>query len=322
MITKTRVSVLAMLVILGVSIMYIFNVGLHIKTIGAKHATITVPDTNGILVGSRVLLRGIEIGHVTDISQSVEGARITWDYGKSTKIPVASRYRVDNLSALGEAYVSVLPTATTGPYLQNNAQVDTGQVEVTSTFKDLSEQVTKILTQVDADKVQDVFRELDAGLPEDIEVLDNLNKAGTAMTKQLLRNQDSLRTLLQTMQPLLMRSGPLPQDLRELTPKVYDFTAMFTYMTHGVKDAIDWSGPMVIGINEGATPLVAMLQKFLDGSSGDIKVIGDNLLPLTSAGAASLRTIDTGKLLDQLIASANGGALTIRIAQPNNTGGR
>ena len=57
----------------GVSIAYIFNVGLHIKTIGAKHATITVPDTNGILVGSRVLLRGIEIGHVTDISQSVEG---------------------------------------------------------------------------------------------------------------------------------------------------------------------------------------------------------------------------------------------------------
>ena len=322
MITKTRVSVVAMLVILGVSIAYIFNVGLHIKTIGAKHATITVPDTNGILVGSRVLLRGIEIGHVTDISQSVEGARITWDYDKSTKIPLDSRYRVDNLSALGEAYVSVLPAVATGPYLQNNARVDTGHVEVTSTFKDLSEQVTKILTQVDADKVARVFRELDAGLPENIEVLDDLNKVGTLLTKELLRNQDSLRTLLQTMQPLLMRSGPLPKDLAELTPKVFDFTALFSYMMHGVKDAIDWSGPMVVGINNGATPLVAMLQEFLVTSSGDIKVIGDNLLPLATAGAASLRTVDTGKLLDQLIASANGGALTIRISPPNKTGGR
>ena len=87
-------------------------------------------------------------------------------------------------------------------------------MEVTSTFKDLSEQVTKILTQVDADKVARVFRELDAGLPENIEVLDDLNKVGTLLTKELLRNQDSLRTLLQTMQPLLMRSGPLPRIWR------------------------------------------------------------------------------------------------------------
>ena len=98
--------------------------------------------------------------------------------------------------------------------------------------------------------------------------------------------------------------------------------AMFSYMMHGVKDAIDWSGPMVIGINNGATPLVAMLQKFLDENSGNIKVVGDNLLPLASAGAASMRTIDTGKLLDQLIGSVNNGALTIRLTPPNNTGGR
>ena len=322
MITKTRVSVVAMLAILGLSLMYVFSNGLHIKTIGARHATITVPDTNGILVGSRVLLRGIEIGHVTDISQSVEGARITWDYKKSTKIPTDSQYRVDNLSALGEAYVSVLPTSSDGPYLQNNARIDTDRVGVTSTFKDLSEQVTKILTQVDADKVQNVLRELDGGLPEDIEVLDNLNKVGKLMTKQLLTNQDSLNTLLKTMQPLLMRSSPLAKDLKGFTPKVNDFMAMFSYMMHGVKDAIDWSGPMVIGINNGATPLVAMLQKFLDENSGNIKVVGDNLLPLASVGAASMRTIDTGKLLDQLIGSVNNGALTIRLTPPNNTGGR
>ncbi|MGB3602239.1 MlaD family protein [Gordonia sp. (in: high G+C Gram-positive bacteria)] len=313
MMTKTRLSVLGMALIMVLSVLYIFQVGLHLKTIGARYASITVQDTNGILVGSRVLLRGIEIGHVTEISQTPEGARVTWDYKDTQQIPVASDYRVDNLSALGEAYVAVLPTTDSGPYLVNHASIESQRVREASTFKDLSRQVTKVLTQVDPKQVKNVFAQLDAGLPEDSEVLGNLNRVGTLLTAEFVRNEDSLRTLLSTMQPLLMRSERLPADLAGISANIRGFGKMFSYMQDGVKDAIDWSGPMYTGITEGATPLVALLQKFLDENSGNLKIIGDNLLPVTAAGAASMRTVNGGKFLDTLIAATNQGALTIRI---------
>ncbi|MCF8602081.1 MlaD family protein [Gordonia sp. HY442] len=313
MITKTRLSVLGMVAILVLSVLYIFDVGLHIKTIGARYASITVQDTNGILVGSRVLLRGIEIGHVTDISQTPQGAKLTWDYKDSQKIPVESNYRVDNLSALGEAYVAVLPTTESGPYLKDHASIESDRVRHASTFKDMSKQVTEVLTQVDPKQVKNVFYQLNAGLPDDIEVLGDLNRVGKLLTNEMLRNEDSLRTLLSTMQPLLMQSSRLPGDIARLTPNIRDFGKMFAYLEDGVKDAIDWSGPMFTGINEGATPLVAMLQEFLDRNSGELKIIGENLLPVTSAGAAAMRTVDTGKFLDTLIAATNNGGLAVRI---------
>lgn len=313
MITKTRVSVLAMLVILVLSLLYIFNSGLHIFTISARNASIIVQDTNGILVGSRVLMRGVELGYVTEISQTRGGARVAWEYPDSEKIPVASNYRVDNLSALGEAYIAVLPTTASGPYLKDNATIDGDLVRKSATFKDLSEQVTKALDQVDPEEVKSIFHQLDAGLPDDTEVLGDLNKVGNLLTTEILKNQDSLRTLLSTMQPLLMRSERLPGDLKGMTPNIRDFGKMFAYLEDGVKDAIDWSGPMYTGISEGAYPLVSMLQKFLDQSSGDIKIIGDNLLPVTEAGAASMRTVNAGNVLDALISATNDGALTVRI---------
>lgn len=313
MITKTKLSVLGMVAIMALSVLYIFNVGLHVTTVGARYASITVQDTNGILVGSRVLLRGIEIGHVTEISQTTLGAKITWDYQDSQQIPVDSDYRIDNLSALGEAYVAVLPTTEAGPYLKDHANIGGPRVREASTFKDMSKQVTELLTQVDPKQVRNVFYQLDAGLPDDVEVIGNLNRVGTLLTTQLIRNEDSLNTLLSTMQPLLMRSSRLPGDMAGIAPKIRDFGKMFAYMEDGVKDAIDWSGPMYTGITEGATPLVDLLQTFLDQNAGHLKIIGENLLPVTSAGAASMRTIDAGKILRALIAATADGGLTIRV---------
>lgn len=313
MITKTRVSVVAMLALAALSIAYILNVGLHIKSPSAKHATITVPDTNGILVGSRVLLRGTEIGHVTDIRQSPDGAEITWDYDDSYKVPVESTFRVDNLSALGEAYVAVLPATAGGPYLEDAAYVGGESVSTSSTFKELSERVTEVLGQTDPERVQRVFAELDLGLPDGMEVIEDLNRASRLLTAEFTQRADQLTTLLATMQPLLMRSAPIPAIMRATAPNLPGFGEGFSAMESGTKDAIDWSGPMYTGITTGASPLVAALQKFLDDSGADLKVIGDNLLPAAQSGAASLRTVDMGRMLDNLLRATDSGALEIEI---------
>ncbi|AZG47679.1 MlaD family protein [Gordonia insulae] len=313
MITKTRVSVLAMLVLAAVSVAYIMNVGLHVRTPSERSASLVVPDTNGIMTGSRVLLRGIEIGHVVGIDQTATGVKLTLNYDQAQQIPVDSRFRVDNLSALGEAYVAVLPETAAGPYLAENATIDTDRVSVPTTFKELSEQLTVLLQQTDSDAVRRIFGTVDEGLPDGVDVLGTLNRAGGLLSGELTQQSDSFITLLSTMQPLLMRSAPIPALMRETSPRMLGFGTGFEELLASVRDATV-TGPLLAGIRDGGSPLFTELQKFLDENSAHLNVIGVNLLPAAQAGAASLRTVDVGAVLDRALAATTPrGALTVRV---------
>lgn len=314
MITKTRVSVLAMLVLAVLSIVYIMNVGLHVRTPSLRSATMIVPDTNGILVGSRVLLRGIEIGHVTDIDQTVEGAEISWDYNADQQIPTESIFRVDNLSALGEAYVAVMPETSAGPYLQDNARIDAKRVLVPTTFKELSQQLTVMLRQVDPTKVKRIMGQVDQGLPDGTEVIGDLSKAGTLLANELTQQSDAFVTLLNTLQPLIMRTGKVPAQLRATTPLVPEFGRQFNVTLTSVVDVTLFQEHLEVGIRDGAGPLFVQLQEFLDKNSKDLNTIGVNLLPAARAGAAALRTVDISRVLDTfLVATSKKGQLTVAV---------
>jgi virulence factor Mce-like protein len=314
MITRTKISVLAMVVLAVSSVFYMTRVGLHVDALSSnKTASMVVPDTNGLLVGSRVLLRGMPIGHVTGLEPSAYGVDVTWNYSDDRKIPVDSAFRVDNLSALGETYVSVLPSSINGPYLGNGEAIAREQVSTPTTFKELSEKLTKILGQIDPDQVQGIFSTLDVGLPDDVRVIGDLNRAGTYLADEFTQQQDNLVTLLATLQPLLMRSGDMPGNFKATAPLMAGFGTGFQDLLNSVRDATV-RGPLLAGIRDGASPLFSELQKFLDITSADLNVIGVNLLPAASAGAASLRTVDMGRMLDKVLAATSPpGAVTITI---------
>jgi phospholipid/cholesterol/gamma-HCH transport system substrate-binding protein len=314
MITRTKISVLAMVVLAVSSVFYMTRVGLHVDSLSStKSASMVVPDTNGLLIGSRVLLRGIPIGHVTGLEPAADGIDVTWNYADERKIPADSAFRVDNLSALGEAYVSVLPSSIDAPYLGDGDVIAIDQVSTPTTFKELSEKLTDLLGQVDPDQVQGIFSTLDVGLPDDVRVIGDLNRAGTYLADEFTEQQDNLVTLLATLQPLLMRTGNMPENLRDTAPLMADFGTGFQDLLNSVRDATI-RGPLLAGIRDGASPLFTELQTFLDITAADLNVIGVNLLPAASAGAASLRTVDMGRMLDKVLAATSPrGALTITV---------
>ncbi|ETD31375.1 MlaD family protein [Williamsia sp. D3] len=314
MITRTKISVLAMVLLAVSSLFYMTRVGLHVDSLSStRTASMVVPDTNGLLVGSRVLLRGVAIGHVTGLEPSAEGVDVKWNYEDERKIPVDSAFRVDNLSALGEAYVSVLPATINGPFLGDGDAVAPERVSTPTTFKELSEELTQILEQVDPDQVQGIFDTLDVGLPDDVRVIGDLNRAGTYLADEFTTQQDNLVTLLATLQPLLMQTGGISENLRETAPLMAGFGTGFQDLLNSVRDATI-KGPLLAGIRDGASPLFTELQTFLDITSADLNIIGVNLLPAATAGAASLRTVDMGRLLDNVLAATSPpGAVTVTI---------
>ncbi|GGL14306.1 hypothetical protein GCM10011588_31030 [Nocardia jinanensis] len=303
-----------MVALTALSLLYIQRVGLDLDRLrDTRSAQLLVPDTNGILVGSRVLLRGVSIGKVTDIEPVADGVRIGLSYDESDPIPVESWFRVDNLSALGEAYISVLPETADGPYLADGARVDSDRVSVPTTFKELSARLAHLLQQVDPGQVRQIFDTLDVGLPDGVAVIGDLNRAGSLLAAEFTQQTDSLVTLLSTLQPLLMKTAGVPASMAATSPQLAGFGTGFQDLLNSVRDAMR-RGPLLEGIRDGASPLFGELQKFLDLAAADLNIIGVNLLPAAQSGGAALRTVDLGRLLGQLVAATEpGGAVTVHI---------
>lgn len=316
---KTLLSVVGMAVIAAVSFTYMLHAGLR-TGIGedVNTASVQVQDTNGLVVGARVLLRGIEIGEITAITASADSVDVTWKYDQGQPIPVDSAFRVDNLSALGEPVLVVLPNAADGPYLEDGAVVAPGRVVVPTTFEELSERLTNLLTQVNPDQVQEIFRTLDVALPDDPRVYGNINRTGDLLAATVTQNADSLTTVLRTLQPLLQTSQPIPQGMREALPHLAAFGSGFQDLLRGIRFAAD-RGPLNAGIADGASPLIGELQVFLDATAPDLETIGVNLLPAVSSAANSIRSVDIGRLMDTVLTSTESGdALTVHLAAPGN----
>ncbi|WP_067856098.1 MlaD family protein [Nocardia shimofusensis] len=314
---KTPLSVLGMVAIAASSLVYLGRIGLdHDAFADLRHAGMVVPETNGLVVGSRVLVRGVAVGHVTAVHASAAGITVDWNYDGETRIPADSRYRIDNLSALGEAYLSVLPQTSSGPYLDEDAEIPAAQVVVPTTFDELSQRLTAMLEQVEPEQIRAIFATVDVALPEDPWVLGDLSRAGELLAGTLLQQSDNLTDLFNAVQPVLRRTTTVPSDLAAAAPLLTDFGEGFRGTLAGIYFAASF-GPLKDGIEFGAAPLIDQIQGFLDDTAADLNILGTELLPGVQAGGAALSTVNVGQLLDNaLAATASGDAVTVRVRIP------
>ncbi|MGW0021464.1 MlaD family protein [Rhodococcus sp. NPDC003382] len=314
---RTVLSVTGMVLIAALSFVYMGQAGLQ-TGLGedAYTAEVEVPDTNGLVVGSRVLMRGIEIGEVADITASADAVHVAWKYDRNSPIPADSTIRLDNLSALGEPFLAVWPQSTAAQYLEDGAVIDDDQVYVPTTFEELSEKLTNLLTQVEPEGVRDIFRTLDVALPDDPRVHGNLSRSGELMAATLTRNADTFTTILRTIQPLLMDSVTVSTGMHASAPWLVGLLSGLTDLADAVRDVQD-QGMLNDGIEYGASPFIGELQKFLDATAADLEVIGVNLLPAVSEAANSIRAMDIGTLINNVLASTESGdALTLNVEIP------
>ena len=318
---RTVISLGGMALIAIASVLYMNTLGLGLRAgvqTGMNRVEMAAENTNGLVVGSNVLLRGIPIGKVTRISPSADRVEIGWEYHRDYHIPVGARFRIDNLSALGEPYIAVLPTTESGPYLQDGADIPETAVTVPTTITELSVRVTKFLEQIPPQRVQRIFQVLDTALPRDAEVVQVLNHAGALLASTMVTDNSELAELLVTAQALLSDSSWLPPSLAATTPDLVGFGQGLTGVLNAGHDATIIA-PLPDGVGVGVGPFIAHLQRFLDRTAPDLKILGTGILPAARSGAAAIRTVDIGRLLDTALAATRGDSLVVREMRTRNS---
>ncbi|BBZ77276.1 hypothetical protein MANY_26130 [Mycolicibacterium anyangense] len=316
---RDAVSFTVFAAIIALSITYIASFGLRLGPPSDRtNLSMTVADVNGLVVGSNVLLRGVPVGKVTGIQSTVSDATVDFYIDRSQPIPVDTDVRLDNLSALGETYLGLLPRTSDGPMLKNGQRIAAERVHQPASISELAASVVRVMNQLDPDQLKRIVNEADAALPDPGSVLPNL-----ARTSLLLRNTTAGmngrgQTVLANMQTLLQNADWLGPTLTSL---VDPFTKIgpLIHSTYGAAmKVVLVNGPPGLRLFQS---LLARLQKFLDDRAPDLKVISEALLPKMNGIAGSLMNFDTGQILSNMLAAVpEDGAITLHVTVPDPAG--
>jgi len=304
---RNLLAVVAMILVAVVSVAYMIVIGLPVASdIGVRRASFTVPQSNGLVVGSKVLYRGVEIGRVTAVDTSPAGVRVDWNYDDQYRVPAGSTLRVDNLSALGETYINVVPTDAGGSALANGAEVAAEQVDVPTTVDELSARVVEVLEQVSPDQVATITEAMNTGLLTDRSLLTNLHMASGLLERTIVATRAPLETLLDKFQGLLVQGSQVSGSLAAAGPELTRFGSEFEIF-------LDWCVKFIVADNlpyelsEGAGVFLQHALDALDEAAPDLKILGDAGLPAVGDATARLRSVDLSQLLRTAMATAGDG---------------
>lgn len=298
--------------IIALALCYFASFGLRVKPPDHRtNLSMEVTDVNGIVVGSNVLLRGAPVGRVTGTKTSIQAATINFYIEGGYRVPADSEVRLDNLSALGESYLELIPRSADGPMLKDGQRIATRSVVQPPSISELATSIVRVLDQLDPEALKRIIGEVNTALPDPNAVLPNLSRASTTFNNMLKGLNGEGRVLLGNFQTLLRNAEWVEPDLTGIVEHLPNAGInMQDYFKHLPLLFGDRSPENVMNLNN----LVARVQNLLDERGGDLKVLGEAFQPKLNTIAGTLMNIDSGQILDHFLQQVPAdGTITLRV---------
>lgn len=316
---RNLLSFLAFGIMIVFSVAYIGSFGIRLRPPDDRtNLSMTVADVNNLVVDSNVLLRGVQVGKVTNIATTVSEATIDFYVHNNYRIPAECDIRLENLSSLGESFIGLVPHREDGPFLRDGQHIAAEDVIQPASITELAVGVVRVLTEVDPDAVERIIGEADTALPDPKLVLPNLTRASTLLRNTTADMHGRGRTVLTNLQTLLQNAGWVGPAIADTTPGV-------RFLAKGVQQDVDGVGQEIYGGGYGPASLyrtdalMGRIQKLLDNNGGDLKVLGEALEPRLKAIAGALLNFDPSQILSNILEGVpEEGAITLHVTIPDN----
>jgi virulence factor Mce-like protein len=194
----TVVSVIGMAVMIGVYLQAPTLLG-----IGRMTVTLQLPATGGLYQFSNVTYRGVQIGKVTDVQPTRDGAVATLSLDTSPKIPADLHAAVLSVSAVGEQYVDLQPDDEAGPYLHDGSVIPVANTSVPQAVGPMLDQVSALIGSVPKDKIRPLLDETYRGFKDSGYDFGSLMDSSSKLIEDVNAVADQSRALIDDSGPLL-----------------------------------------------------------------------------------------------------------------------
>lgn len=309
-------SFVAFGLIIALAVNYIAGLGVRMGPPDNRvQVSMQVPDINGLVVDSNVLLRGVPVGKVTSIDASLQGATVGFYVDNAYPIPVDSEVRLENLSALSESYIALMPRSAEGPMFHDGQVLKTEDVKQPASISELATSAVRVLNQLDTGKLDSLINEADSALPSTDAVLPNLTRASTLLRNTVNDMNGRGSEVLENFQTLLQNAGFVGPALATIAPPLMNMgEPLYRLFVAAFHVVVDTGAPESLR-NVGA--LLGRVQNFLDTRAPDLKVFAEAFAPNIKGIAAAAMNFDTGQLLSNMLDTIpEDGTITLRVTTP------
>jgi len=121
-----------------------------------------LPQTGGLLSNADVTYRGVSVGRVGPIRLAPDGSEVVAPLRikkSAPKIPSDAQAVVADLSAVGEVYVDLRPSTTSGPYLADGASIQQPDTQLPPPVTDVLSKLNNFAASVPLDSLRTVVNE-------------------------------------------------------------------------------------------------------------------------------------------------------------------
>ncbi len=310
-------STLGLIALVVVSMLLLGHQGVQwFSPSGERTAYIRLTDANGLQEGSRVLDRGVEVGKVRGLTVDADRVEVQVGYAKDTRITSGAKVRVQNLSGLGETYLTI--SQGDGAAVPDGARLEGVVDTADATVGALSSSLSRLMKQLDPATVQRLLASADKALPDREQTVPTIDAGAVLSATSILRQLPDIKDLLQSFNSITPRAGDVGALLLSLEQPLRTFGKGYGEMAPFSVSYIS-QGDYPNVIKDGMLELFKVIQHFEDGAAPSVQYLSQLMLPSVRAIAEPLSTINGGQLLDTALASVRGrsGAVTLRMASPD-----
>jgi phospholipid/cholesterol/gamma-HCH transport system substrate-binding protein len=201
---RIQLAIFTVASVIGIALMLI--VYLQAPTllgIGRMTVTLQLRGTGGLYQFSNVTYRGVQIGKVTEVRPTRDGAVATLSLDTSPKVPAALTAAVLSVSAVGEQYVDLQPHNESGPYLQDGSVIPASDSSIPQAVGPMLDQVSALLGSVPKEKISPLLDETFKGFNGSGYDIGSLLDSSSRLITDANGAADQSRSLIEDSRPLL-----------------------------------------------------------------------------------------------------------------------
>jgi virulence factor Mce-like protein len=201
---RTQLIIFTIASVVGVAVMLFAYMQVPtLLGVGKLTVKLDLPETGGLYRFSNVTYNGVQIGKVTDVQLTGDGAQATLSLDTSPKIPADLQAEVRSVSAVGEQYVDLRPRSNNAPYLQDGAVISRQNTTVPQQVGPMLDKLSSLVGSIPKEKISDLldesFQAFNGAGYDFQSLMDSASKISTSANGV----SDRMRTLIDDSGPLL-----------------------------------------------------------------------------------------------------------------------
>lgn len=238
--------------------------------VGRLNVKLELPASGGLYRFSNVTYRGVQIGKVTGVTLTANGAEATLSLETSPKIPMDLQAEVRSVSAVGEQYVDLRPRTDGGPFLEDGSRIAVSNTTIPQQVGPMLDQLSAMVDSLPKDRIPDLldetFKAFNGAGPDFASLLDS----ATTITEDVNGASDQMRQLIDD-------SGPLLDSQAETT----DAIRTWARSLNGISAQVVQNDPQVRAILQRGPDFAQEVSSLLDQVKPTLPILLANLTTLS-----------------------------------------